>query len=151
MPACQLQPLHVLLLKYMCVWRHTPPTHGPPKCCRLSPESPRDEGNVAAFLNPTEVPHFHPICSYMRVEANATHMVHQVRSSYDGSLMDEFVLTKPPGWRFQPRPASLDSGDEAADGSSSSGNSAGRGDSLGGAWARLVGRMGIDGAAAAVA
>lgn len=30
-------------------------------------------------------------------------MVHQVLNSYDGSLMDEFVLTKLSAWRFQLR------------------------------------------------
>lgn len=77
---------------------------------------------------------------YMRVEANATHMVHQVLSSYDGSLLDEFTLTKPPGWRFQPRPAALGS-KGASDGSSSGGGSL-----LGSAWARVYGSVGADGA-----
>lgn len=83
----------------------------------------------------------------MRVEANATHMVHSVLSSYDGSLMDRFTLTKPPGWRFHPRPTSPDKRSQAAaDGSSVSG-----GRPLSGSWARLFGRMGGDGAPAAVA
>lgn len=89
-----------------------------------------------------------PCRSYMRVEANATHMVHSVLSSYDGSLMDRFTLTKPPGWRFRPRPVSLDikRSQAAADGSSVSG-----GRPLSGSWARLFGRMGGGGAPAAVA
>ena len=40
---------------------------------------------------------------YVVVEANATHMSHRVLASYDGSLLDEFTLTKPAGWRSQPR------------------------------------------------
>lgn len=40
---------------------------------------------------------------YLVVEANATHMVHSVLSSFDGSTIDAFTLTKPAGWRYQPR------------------------------------------------
>lgn len=58
----------------------------------------------------------------------------QVLSSYDGSLLDEFTLTKPPGWRFEPRPAALGSG--------SGGGSSG-------AWGRLLGGRRGDGAAVA--
>jgi hypothetical protein len=55
---------------------------------------------------------------YMRVTANATHMRHTVLSSYDGSVMDEFQLVKPPGWRFRPRPLPLDGGEQAGGGAS---------------------------------
>ncbi|KAI7845277.1 hypothetical protein COHA_001120 [Chlorella ohadii] len=92
------------------------------------------------FFRPRIFQAVHLKHGYMRVEANATHMVHQVTSSYDGSLLDEFTLTKPPGWRFQPRPAALGS-KEASNGSSPSGGSL-----LGSAWARLYGRVGVDGA-----
>ncbi|KAL4439452.1 hypothetical protein ABPG77_008781 [Micractinium sp. CCAP 211/92] len=44
---------------------------------------------------------------YLRVIANATHMQHEVVSSLDGTFMDAFTLSKPPGWgaRFAPRGA----------------------------------------------
>jgi hypothetical protein len=85
----------------------------------------------------------------MRVEANGTHMVHQVLSSYDGALLDEFTLTKPLGWRFQPRPASLGSAESSSRGSGGSTHSSSS--LMSGPWGRLFGRMWTNGAPAAVA
>lgn len=42
---------------------------------------------------------------YMRVAANSTHLHHQVVASSDGSIMDELLLTKPPGWGASPAAA----------------------------------------------
>lgn len=39
----------------------------------------------------------------MRVEANATHLVHTVLASQDGAVMDRLALTKPATWHFAPR------------------------------------------------
>lgn len=59
---------------------------------------------------------------YMRATANATHLAHTVVSSQDGGVMDELVLTKPPGWRFQPRdPAGGGGWDRPARGGPASG------------------------------
>lgn len=45
---------------------------------------------------------------YLRVTANATHLRHTALSSYDGTVMDELLLVKPPGWTFRPRPLPMD-------------------------------------------
>ena len=73
---------------------------------RASPLSPLPAGHSGAGLTPN-VHFFRPHIfkrvllrhGYVRVTANATHLTHAAVASDDGSLMDEFTLTKPPGWR----------------------------------------------------
>ncbi|PRW45579.1 Metallo-dependent phosphatase [Chlorella sorokiniana] len=101
------------------------------------------------FFRPRIFEAVHLKHGYMRVEANGTHMVHQVLSSYDGALLDEFTLTKPLGWRFQPRPASLGSAESSSRGSGGSTHSSSS--LMSGPRGRLFGRMWTNGAPAAVA